>query len=155
MVSVSYGIPYSFPLSGNFRVSLSLFFILFHFYLLTFKPGTTYMDLKDRIASSKALRWDHDVLIFFSFVRTDWQLRLIFQGMHRWLCLFACISSSVTRNTGCSICVYSDSHLELEVFRDLKMSLRERKHKQTHKNEIFILCLKNKAISFKNIFIQL
>lgn len=144
-----------FPFQETLESLFLSFLYYFIFYLLTFKPGTIYMDLKDRIASSKALRWDHDILTFFSFVRTDWHLHLIFQCRHRWLCLFACISSIITRNTGCSICVYSDSHLELEVFRDLKMALRERKHKQTHKYEIFILCLKNKAISFKYSFIQL
>ena len=33
------------------------------------------------------------------------------------------------------MCVYSDSHLVLEVFCDLKMSLKMRKLKQAHKCE--------------------
>ena len=53
-----------------------------------------------------------------------------------WMvCSFACISSVVTRYIGCCMCVYSDRHLVLHVFCDLKMSLKKRKLKQAHKCE--------------------
>lgn len=60
------------------------------------------------------------------------------------------ISSVGTRDIGHSICSYLDTHLELEIFCDLKMLLKESKHKQTYKSQIFILPLKNKAILSKH-----